>query len=237
MDQKKALLKEWLVTKFGSSIIYAAIHGSYLYGTFRPDSDIDLYLVFENEQKLTDIGNSVSFHEEKIGHIDITYFSKLEFVEKIKVHNYYTMEAIFIPPEFVIIGDGNEYRKDLQIYPPYIRTSFGQICRNAWNRGCKKLVLEKDEKEHLIGKKSLYHCLRIFVYADQLYRNGTITFDDPRCTVVNRFYSDLINKPASELVENEKLKEEYQNIYKQYDKTFKEIPNEEQWKQLQKKKS
>ena len=235
-EQKKTLLQDWLITKFGETVLYAAVHGSQLYGTNRSDSDTDLYVVFEKEQKLTEVGNSVSFYDEKIGSIDITYFSKDEFMEKIKLHDYYAMEAIFIPEHFIIIGNCNEFKKDLQIHPPHIRTSFGQICRNAWNRGCKKLTLETDEIEILIGKKSLYHCLRIFIYADQLYRNGTISFTDQRCILVNRFYIDIRAKPVSELVENGKIKKEYQDMYKDYDKIFRDIPNEEQWKQLQKRK-
>ena len=238
-EQKKSHLLEWLQRQHffpRTQIVYVAVHGSRLYGTSGTDSDTDLYVVFEDEQRLTEKGNTVNYKDETVGSIDITYFSKKEFLERIKIHDYYAMEAIFVPSEFVIIGDANEYRINIKIHPPYIRQSFGQICRNAWNRGCKKLENETTEQEHYIGKKSLYHCLRIFIYADQLYRTGKIDFYDPRCIEVNQFYSNIKNKAVSELVENGKIKKDYQDMYKKYDQKFREIPNEEQYRQQLKKK-
>ena len=53
---------------------------------------------------------------------------------------------------------------------------------------------------------------------------------------MNQFYSNIKNKAINELVENGKIKKEYQDMYKKYDQKFREIPNEEQYRQQLKKK-
>lgn len=232
---KLSLIKDWLLSQYNSDVIFAVLYGSHVYGTSTPDSDYDLYVVLKDTYNIIVQADTLPFDIKSIGHIDITLVSEKYFLNALKENDVKAMEAIFVPPRYVVFGDQSLYRSQFECYHPYLRNTYGKVCRNAWDRGSKKLTKETDPNEIKIGKKSLYHAIRLFICADQLYTNGEISFEDQKLEEAKTFYGTIKDKPIDELVENGKLKEEYINLYKQYDKEFRKIPNEEQYKQLLKK--
>ena len=155
-----------------------------------------------------------------------------KFREEIAEHVPRVLETIFIPPRYVLVGDQSLYVSLFICYPPLIRTSYGADCRQAWNRGVKKLTREEDPKEHYVGKKSLYHALKGFVFAKQLHETRHIQFEDPRVEEITKWYQSVRDLPVSELVDGDKLRVEYVEIYTKADREFRKIPNEEQYNQL-----
>ena len=96
-------------------------------------------------------------------------------------------------------------------------------------------LVEKDPHEHYIGKKSLYHALKGFLFAKQLHETGRIQFDDPKIKEVTAWYRSIRDLPVSELIDGDKLREQYVKVYTEADREFRRIPNEEQYNQQQKK--
>ena len=118
------------------------------------------------------------------------------------------------------------------------------MCDRAWNRGCKKLIHEKDNAhEHRVGKKSLYHSLRYFVCAIQICKYQNIIWDDEMMLTTRDFYFSIKETPAANMISDElktngtkKLKNVYTAKYKALLKLFKaSVFNEEQLGQYLKK--
>lgn len=233
---KIPVLRTWLISQYGSNLRFATLYGSSVHGTHGPESDLDIIIVVEStiETTLNDNGETTTKHHVDFGRIDISTYSEPKFREGVVSHDAQILEAVFIPSPYIIFGDQHLYRTLFVCYPPFIRTSFGEICRQTWNRGVKKLTLETDPRQIYVGKKSLYHALRYFVLARQLHQTGAIHFEDPELTEIKSLYLSYRDADLTELVENGKLKDKYTQIYKIADQKFRQIPNEEQYSQQQK---
>lgn len=229
--EKLPLLREWLISQFKNTVVFAVLYGSHLYGTATTESDYDLYVIVSNDT----IEDIIQFDIPIIGHIDICIMSERTFHDNLRENDVKALESIFVLPQYVIIGNQMIYQQKFVCYHPFLRNTFGKVCRNSWDRGVKKLTKETDPHEIKLGKKSLYHAIRLFICANQLYMTGRISFNDPRLQEAKNFYLGIRDKNVSELVENCKLKQEYLDLYKQYDKEFRQIPNEEQYSQLMRK--
>ncbi|QKF93478.1 polymerase nucleotidyl transferase domain protein [Fadolivirus algeromassiliense] len=226
-------IRDWLTVQYDNKVVYAILYGSHVYGTATAESDLDLYVVLENDIDVED--DTISFNHPTLGRIDITPITESDFLQDLKNNDVKAIEAIFVPSTFVIEGDQTVYQNIFKAVGPLLRHSYGEICRHAWHRGVQKLTKELEEKEYRIGKKSLYHTIRLFICANQVYTTGKLSFDNPRLQESLDFYNSIKDKPVNEIVENGKLKKEYLDLYKKYDKEFKQIPNEEQYNQIMKK--
>lgn len=220
---KILLIRKWLDQKYPIQVVYSVIYGSLTYGTSSRDSDIDLIIVLKD-----DVPNiprdTVSLHEPEIGHLDITYYSISSFTTHLKDNEVKAIESIFIPNQFVIIGDQKHFQEHFVCTPQSIRHTFGKVCRNAWNKGVKKLTRETDHIEHKRGKKSLYHSIRLFHFALQLYETKRISFETQEMKEINNFYFMIRDKKTSELVKDKKLIDSLTQLYDQWDEQFRKIP-------------
>ncbi|ARF11285.1 putative nucleotidyltransferase [Klosneuvirus KNV1] len=220
---KIPLIQKWLQYKYHNQLVYCVIYGSLVYGTSHHDSDIDLIIVLKDDYP--NIPNdTVSLHEEHIGHIDITYYSITLFNLDLKNSEVKAVESIFIPEQFIIIGNQKYFQQHFVCTPQSIRHTFGKVCRNAWNKGVKKLTRETEHHEHNRGKKSLYHSIRLFHFALQLYENKRIDFNTSEMKEINNFYFNIKDKKTSELVQDNKLIDSLTQLYNQWDHKFKQIP-------------
>jgi len=225
------LIASFVTEKYHNTLRYAVIWGSYVYGTATPTSDIDVIVVVNTSQVSPYI-----FIDEKMGKLDVTEVSEQRFIRDIHEHKPYAMGILFLPKEFILYGDVNIYISQFKWHGPTIRISFGETSRHTWNRGVKKLTKETTEHEHYIGKKCLYHALREFSLAKQLYVHKRLDFTDPELLQLRAFYLSIRDLPVTEFVENGKLKDKYVDIYKKADQEFRKIVlNEEQYKQSLKK--
>ena len=210
-------MEKFLLETFGDRIVYAVIFGSQVYGTMTPDSDTDLYVVLEmneiNEEK----------HYDKI---DITLISYKQFLHNLEENEVKAIESIFVPEKFVIIGDQTKYQKLFVVNGQKLRHTFGSVCRQAWNRGIKKLTLEKTDHEHKVGRKSLFHAIRLFICAIELVENKKLDFEkETRIKESIIFYNEIKNLSIEDIIIDNKLKQSYVDLYKKYDKEFKKVVN------------
>jgi len=220
---KKPLIQTWLHHKYHKKVIYCVIYGSLVYGTSHHDSDIDLIIVLQDDYPHIPT-DTISLHEPHIGHLDISYYSLSSFNQDLKNNEVKAVESIFIPEQFVIMGDQKYFQQYFTCTPQSIRHTFGKVCRNAWNKGVKKLTREKDHIEHKRGKKSLYHSIRLFHFALQLYETKKISFDTPEMKEINKFYFEIKDTKTNELVQENKLIDTLTQLYDHWDKKFKQIP-------------
>lgn len=227
MDKVESIRK--FLLNMHDNINFAVIFGSHVYETANESSDIDLIVVLSSQQSTTDtpleaLQGAQSFNENTIGNIDITYYSDDEFKQHIKDNEVKAVESLFIPSKFVVIGNSDNYKELLILNDNNLRRTFGKICRTAWDRGVKKLTKETSEKEIKIGKKSLYHSIRLFHFAIQLYKTGKIDFTCQELKEINKFYFDIKDKNVTDLIDNNKIKSYLHDIYVEWDKKFKVIP-------------
>ena len=225
---KLPLLKQYLQTKY-PTLKYATLYGSHVYGTATEHSDLDLIVVIIDNKS---IGDSFADYDSQIGNIDISLYDEVEFIKQIKQNDVKPLEAIFVKQQYIIFGNVLQYKNDFVCYYPNIRHTFGKVARMAWNKGCKKLTKKIDPNEIKRGKKSLYHSLRVFLFALNLYNTNKIDFEDAYLGELNKLYFEIINEPVNEIIINGKIKPEYQELFEYWDKKFKQIPNEEQYKQI-----
>lgn len=179
-------------------------------------------------------GECSTYYDPQIGNMDISLYDEDKFINQIKGNEVKPLEAIFVRPQYIIFGDPQIYLKDFVCFHPSIRHTFGKVARLAWNKGFKKLIKETDPKEIRAGKKSLYHSIRVFCFALHLFESGKINFDDLYLAELNNLYFELMQKNVDEIIIDNKMKKEYQDLYDRWDNKFRQIPNEEQYKQLMK---
>lgn len=220
---KIQIIQKWLYTKYYDQVVYCVIFGSITYGTSHNDSDIDLIIVLADNYPHIPT-DTISIHEEHIGHMDITYYSVKSFQQDLINNEVKAVESIFIPEQFIIIGDQKHFQNHFIVNPHAIRHTFGKVCRNAWNKGVKKLTRETEHHEHNRGKKSLYHSIRLFHFALQLYETKKIIFTTSEMKEINKFYFEIKDKKTSELVQENKLINSLTLLYKQWDQKFKQNP-------------
>ena len=239
-------------------ISYAAIRGSWIYGTQDELSDIDLLVIVEKEvvPEIPEVKEGELVNEQDAGKkyeidfsdttLDITVISMARYRDNVEHHCVRAVEALFIPKDLILYGDLEEVKKSFlkKLYLPVLRKYFSQVSDRAWNRGCKKLIYEKDNaKEHRVGKKSLYHSLRYFVCAIQIATHREIIWDDKMMLDVKNFYLSIKDVPAADMISDEvktngrpKIKKVYTDRYKALLKIFKScVFNEEQLSQFLKK--
>jgi len=163
-------------------------YGSRVYGTNSETSDYDYIIV-----------SSIGYDPPKP---NITYYSKKEFQDKINEHEISALECIFLPGEYYQeISKQFTFELDL----PKLRSSISSKASNSWVKAKKKFTIEKD-KDIYIGKKSLFHSLRIIDFGIQIARYKKIV--DYSCT--NDIWFEIRDNPSEDYND---YKTKYQPIY------------------------
>lgn len=130
--------------------------GSRVYGVNDADSDIDLIIVVDSED-----GNL--FYTVKYPKMDIIVYSEKYFIQRIKDHE---IDAI----ECISQDKYDSYASDFQLDRAKLRRKVSAIASNSYVK-CKKKIAQGDIR---IGKKSLFHSLRILGFGIQIAENGKI---------------------------------------------------------------
>ena len=94
---------------------------------------------------------------------------------------------------------------ETKIVPAKIREQFSRTASNSWVKCKKKLVVE-DSFNPRVGKKSLWHSLRIIEFGIQILRTGKI--NNYGC--VNHLYDPIVNNTHNDW---EHYQHYYQPIY------------------------
>jgi hypothetical protein len=153
------------------------LYGSRVYGTSREGSDYDIIFISGN----------LNAHEEKRlqlnGHLlNVHVITPDKFLADLKMHNIMNLECLFAP-------DWAKLQEKLQLpgevsVKKLIKNNLAQSF-SSWQGG-KRKIREYDIHK---GAKSVFHSLRMLMFAAQIAEHGKII----DFSVANNLYSEIID--------------------------------------------
>lgn len=180
-------------------------YGSRVYHTANENSDYDYLIVLKPDSTLLD--NKTNFYTfwDRSYHL----YSCKNWMEGLKEGKINLLEAYFCSSGINLI-EPIDVNKDL------IRESVSATASNSFVK-CKKKLYVPEDYDPYIGRKSLWHSLRLFSFGIQLMEANCI-YD---YTVANKWYDDVVNIDHPGTTEWAYLKEKYQPIYNKLHTDFK----------------
>lgn len=189
------------IDKNDAQILNIYVHGSRVYGTNTEQSDYDYIVVVEDSIYKQD---SIHYNNE-----DYNIFSKSQWDNLAQDNDCDFIECIYLPSNLKI---KETYIPEYNIQKELIRKNFSAKASNSWVKCKKKLTVEKDYAPY-IGKKSLWHSLRLLDFGIQILSHGSII----DYTSMNSYYTDIMNASTNDWLY---FKEKYQPIYNSYKSKF-----------------
>ena len=150
------------------------VFGSRVYKTHSDNSDWDIIMV---------ANNSVEAIELKLEKYNIHIYTPDKFKEDLDWHRINNLECIY-SPTWAKIQENIKY--DLDIDFPKLRHATSHISSNSWVKCKKKLEI----RDYYTGIKSIFHSLRIPMFATQVATKRTI-YD---FEVANPIWEKLVSK-------------------------------------------
>lgn len=180
------------------------MYGSKVYGC-NPKGDLDLIIV-------TSIKSKDKYNQISINDIDATIYREDTFRELIEKHNIAVLECLFLSDDKILFKHKNfNFKLNLNS----LRTSISQITSNSFVKTKKKLTVEKDYNPY-IGKKSLFHSLRILMFGTQIAKYGKII----DYTEANYLWDEIVLNESNDW---NYYKENYQSVYNDLCSKFREV--------------
>ena len=136
-------------------IIKVYNYGSSVYGCVTDKSDNDFIVVVDSDEYLY---YSVNNEEG-----DFTVYSKPLFIKRIYEHHISVMECIFQ-------NTNDPFVKHFELDSEKLRREISSVSSNSFVK-CKKKLRDGEE---YIGKKSMFHSIRILMFGIQIARFGRI---------------------------------------------------------------
>lgn len=143
-----------------SRVFNVYIFGSQVYGTANKDSDWDVIMI---------ANNSVESSELRRGLFNIHVYTPDKFQRDLDWHRINNLECIYAP-DWAKLKETITFN-DFKINSARLRHATSHISSNSWVK-CKKKLLVADE--YYIGIKSLFHSIRIPMFATQIMQHGKI---------------------------------------------------------------
>jgi len=150
------------------------VFGSRVYSTHSENSDWDIIMV---------ANNSVEAIELKGEKYNIHIYTPDKFKEDLEWHRINNLECIYAPT-WAKLQENTTYNLDINF--PKLRHATSHISSNSWVKCKKKLEIG----DYYTGIKSIFHSLRIPMFATQVATKGTI-YD---FEVANLIWEKLISK-------------------------------------------
>lgn len=144
-----------------SRVFNVYIFGSQIYGTSNQDSDWDIIMVANNSVESTEI---------RRGLFNIHVYTPDKFKSDLDWHRINNLECIFAP-DWAKLKESIDYKSSFKLNPSKLRHATSHISSNSWVKCKKKLELTD---EYHTGVKSLFHSLRIPMFATQIMQHGRI---------------------------------------------------------------
>ena len=161
--------------------IWILERGSVVYGTVNMHSDIDELIIVPDKYKefLSGYENNIfEYHHsgaDTSAEVDTQYICQSDFQKLIDECNVMAIEAVCTGTEHTLYFNGDKCKLDSR--KPFdkwkIRQSFSGTASNSWAKAHKKMTVEKDLDMYR-GMKSLFHSLRILMFANQICETGDI---------------------------------------------------------------
>lgn len=143
-------------------------YGSRVYGNAMANSDYDYIVITRNKVQ--------DQYSDRL--VNINFFTPEEHQQRLNDHEISALECYFLPQEIVLFDrmhplnkNAAHFKFDLDLVK--LRHSLSAKSSNSWVKAKKKLTVEKDY-DLAIGKKSLFHAIRIIEYGMQIARNGRL---------------------------------------------------------------
>lgn len=144
-----------------SRVFNVYIFGSRVYGTSSSDSDWDVIMVANNSVESTEI---------RRGLYNIHVYTPDKFKADLDWHRINNLECIYAP-DWAKLKETIKY-DGFVIEPKKLRHAISHISSNSWVKCKKKLTIADD---YYTGIKSLFHSIRIPMFATQIMQHGRIT--------------------------------------------------------------
>jgi hypothetical protein len=169
-------------------------YGSRVYGCHTEQSDYDYIIVVESDEDL--------YYSVNMTNTNMTVYSESLFIEKIKEHHISVLECIF--------QDRNDpYLKHFELDKAQLRRSISAVSGNSFVK-CKKKLAQGD---YYIGKKSLFHSLRILGFGIQIALAGRIS----NYSYYNKYLEEIMSVDSNDW---EVFKEKYKPLYNRAKSNF-----------------
>lgn len=133
--------------------------GSRVYGTAGPRSDRDFYVIADGVRDSTEVRN---------GDINLHLHTPSHFQDLLDRHKVGALECHFAPPEHRLV---ERWTFRFTLDKAALRREFSAVASNSWVKAKKKLEVEH---EPYLGKKSLWHAMRIVMFGTQIAAHGRI---------------------------------------------------------------
>jgi len=183
-----------------SHILNIYKYGSRIYQTDNDNSDYDYIIIYD------DITPSNTLIIESDGIIyNVTLITPEDFKMRLELNCIDMLECVFLP-------DNLKYETikfDVNIDLDKLRRSISAVCSNSFVK-CKKKICQNDD---YVGKKSLFHSLRIADLGIQLAKYGKIVdYTIPLSDTLKYESFKVLLDEVMTYNTWEELKDKYQNI-------------------------
>lgn len=162
-----------------SDLIAVYGYGSRVYGTAGPVSDYDFTVIAKGVNDGVELRN---------GDYNIHLHTPSHFQELIDRHSVVALECLFAPPEHRFV---ERWSFPFKLDKSLLRREFAAKASNSWVKAKKKLEVEH---EYYIGKKSLWHAMRIIQFGTQIATNGRIV----NFGSANSLYKGIVENETNE---------------------------------------
>lgn len=142
-----------------SRVFNVYLFGSRVYQTHTSKSDWDVIMIANNSVESTEIRN---------GLFNIHVYTLDKFQKDLDWHRINNLECIFAP-DWAKLKEDKKLNFILDVKK--LRHATSHISSNSWVKSSKKIQFD----EYYIGIKSLFHSLRIPMFATQIVKEGSIT--------------------------------------------------------------
>lgn len=202
-------------------VIYAFEHGSFVYGTENENSDFDVvYVVSDKFSDFLDQFEQSIFQYNPDEKVDFEYVTESRYIELIKEYDPMAIESLFLPDIRIVQGSPKKYLQYFNKDNWAIRQKFCAVSNNSWAKAHKKMTVKKDFNMY-VGQKSLFHSIRLLMFATQLCQYGRIN----KYGCANYIWRNIINEHTQSW---DYYKEKYKPIYnKAHSKLVKVAPKPE----------
>ena len=166
-------IKELLPAHIRDHYILSFDHGSYVYGTNSENSDRDTIVIVDDNIDLSDSVNGILEIEQNP--YDFQIINEHTFIKMIYDHHIIAIESMFMQREHY--SDYELFKKKYSAYfildKWKLRQVVSAIVGNSYAKCHKKLVVEEDYDLYR-AQKSIFHCIRLYMFAIQLASTGKI---------------------------------------------------------------
>lgn len=184
-------------------------YGSRVYGTYSKDSDFDYIYIFDDEkaEKLDD----QYIYEGKNTVENYSIYGITKFQQMMNDHHITALECYFLPQEHFISYHQFDFKLNLQ----QLRKSISEKTSHSWVKAKKKFEIE-DDRNIYVGKKSLFHSMRIIDFGTQIAKTNKIE-NYQSCV---HLWNEIKNNPSENWKDYET---KYKSIFNQMMSEFRKL--------------